>query len=51
MTKSKHNKNKQQKRICDVCGCDVIYNVGIYEMTGLCGTCATGESRLNYEED
>lgn len=38
------------KRICDVCGIEVIFNVDIYEITGMCGACSTGEARLNYEE-
>lgn len=37
--------------ICDVCNIKVIYNLHIYKLTGMCGTCSTGESRLNYEED
>jgi hypothetical protein len=36
---------------CDVCGMEVIYNLHIYKITGMCGACSTGESRLNYEED
>lgn len=37
--------------ICSVCGIQVIFNLDIYERTGMCGTCTTGEARLNYEED
>jgi hypothetical protein len=41
----------KEKHICDVCGTEVIFNLHIYEITGMCGTCSTGEARLNYEED
>lgn len=56
MTKSKHNKNVFKNnyiksRICDICDCIVVFNTNIYDITGMCGACATGESRLNYEED
>ena len=37
--------------ICDNCGTEVYFNVDIWEITGMCGCCSTGESRLNYEED
>lgn len=36
---------------CDVCGIEVIFNLHIYKITGMCGTCSTGEARLNYGED
>lgn len=39
------------KNICMVCECEVFFNLDIYELTGMCGTCSTGESRLNYEKD
>ena len=42
---------KKLKNVCDVCGMEVIYNLHIYKITGMCGACSTGESRLNYEED
>ncbi len=37
--------------ICSACGQEVFFNLDIYDMTGMCGTCTTGEARLNYEED
>lgn len=40
-----------EEPICSVCGIEVIFNLNIYELTGMCGTCTTGEARLNYEED
>lgn len=46
--KKKHN--KKPKEICDVCGCDVFINLGIYDITGMCGVCSTGESVLAYED-
>jgi len=36
---------------CESCGCEVFFNLDIYELTGMCGACTTGEARLNYEED
>lgn len=42
---------KEEESICSVCGIEVIYNLNIYKLTGMCGTCSTGEARLNYEED
>lgn len=41
----------EPKPICEVCQCEVFFNFHIYELTGMCGTCSTGEARLNYEED
>lgn len=40
-----------EERICEVCEIEVIFNTHIYDITGMCGTCSTGEARLNYEED
>jgi len=56
MTKNKSKKTPRnieeaEERICDVCGTEVIFNTHIYDLTGMCGTCSTGEARLNYEED
>ena len=51
MTKTKAKKKQQKKCICDVCGIEVIFNKHIYKLTGMCGTCTTGEARLNYEEE
>jgi hypothetical protein len=50
MTKSK-TKKKVEEPVCDCCGIEVIFNLHIYKITGMCGTCSTGEARLNYEED
>jgi hypothetical protein len=36
---------------CEVCECEVFFNLDIFKITGMCGTCSTGEARLNYEED
>jgi ribosomal protein S27AE len=44
-------KLKRKTPECDVCGIEVIFNLHIYNITGMCGACSTGESRLNYEED
>jgi len=44
-------KKKEEKPICEVCGIEVVFNLHIYKLTGMCGTCTTGEARLNYEED
>ena len=41
---------KKPSHICSACGIEVIFNLHIYKITGLCGTCSTGEARLNYEE-
>ena len=37
--------------ICIACGQEVIFNLHIWDLTGMCGTCTTGEARLNYEEE
>ena len=42
---------KKERAVCEVCDCEVIFNLDIYRETGMCGTCTTGEARLNYEED
>ncbi len=42
---------KTLERICDSCGIEVVFNLSIYDASGMCGTCTTGEARLNYEED
>lgn len=44
------SQNKEKKPICAVCGIEVVFNLYIFEHTGMCGTCSTGEARLNYEE-
>ena len=42
---------KEKKPICEVCDNKVFFNLPIYKLTGMCGTCSTGEARLNYEEE
>lgn len=44
-------KEQEEENICSVCGIEVVFNLHIYKLTGMCGTCTTGEARLNYEED
>lgn len=44
-------KLKYKKKICKNCEIEVIFNIEIHKLTGLCGACATGEARLNYEEE
>lgn len=47
----KKEEKDEDIHVCDVCGIDVVFNLHIYALTGMCGTCSTGEARLNYEED
>lgn len=47
----KKSKTEEELPTCSVCECEVVFNLHIYELTGMCGTCSTGEARLNYEED
>jgi len=51
MNKKPKKKTTTPRPICSVCGIEVFFNLDIYELTGMCGTCTTGEARLNYEED
>ncbi len=51
MIKEKVKPKKKFEPICEVCGIVVIFNLSIYKITGMCGTCSTGEARLNYEDD
>lgn len=49
--KKKPIAKRDEEQVCSSCGCLVFFNLDIYERTGMCGTCTTGEARLNYEED
>jgi hypothetical protein len=51
MEEDEQKMEEGEQAICVVCGCRVVFNLHIYELTGMCGTCTTGEARLNYEED
>lgn len=44
-------KNKKPKEICDSCGQEVLINLGLYDETGLCGTCCMGEAELSYTDE
>lgn len=44
-------KKDEKNLICQCCGIEIIFNRHFYKYTGMCGTCTTGEARLNYEED
>jgi len=47
----RQKKENEEKMICQSCGQEIFFNVDIYEKTGMCGACTTGEARLNFEED